>query len=325
MPANLTPQYYEAEKAYKEARTVDEKIAALQEMLAVIPKHKGTEKIQGELKKRLSRLREEGEKKEKGPATFNPYKIQEEGAGQVVLVGYPNVGKSSILGALSNAKVTIAEYPFSTSLPLAGMVPYEDIKIQVIDTPPIIEGEVPGDLFGTFQRADRLVIVIDAGDDDALGQLSGTIELLEDKRILREEIPEGVKAFKHEDLIVLANKMDLPGTEDNLEIIKELYKDLYIVPLSVQDGTKLTEIPEIFFRLLRVIRVYSKVPGKDPDMDAPFILKKGCTVLDLAGEVHKDFIDKLEKARIWGSARFDGQPVPREHILQDKDIVELHV
>ncbi len=324
MPANLTPQYYEAEKAYKQAKTVEEKISALQEMLSIIPKHKGTEKLQGQLKKKLSKLREEGEKKSKSTSTYNPYRIDKEGAGQIILIGLPNAGKSSVLGALSNAKVNIAEFPFSTGIPLAGMVPHEDVNIQVIDTPPLVVEDVLGEMVGAIQRAEAVVIVIDAGSGEALDQLSSTVDFLEDKRLVREEIPEGVKAFRREDLLVIANKIDLPGAGENLEIINELYPDLRILPISVKIGKGLEEVPRIFFEMLDVIRIYSKIPGKEPDMDAPFVLRRGGTVLEFAQEVHKDLADGLEKARIWGSAKFDGQPVPRDHVLADRDIVELH-
>lgn len=324
MPANLTPQYYEAEKAFKEAQTIEEKIAALQEMISVIPKHKGTEKLQGQLKKKLSKLREEGEKKSKSTSTYNPYRLDKEGAGQLILIGLPNVGKSSVLGALSNARVNVAQFPFSTGIPLAGMVPYEDVKIQVIDTPPLVVEDVPGEMVGAIQRADAVVVIIDAGSDQALDQLSSTIDFLEEKRLVREDKPEGVKAFRREELLILANKMDLPGAGENLEIIKELYPDLAVYPLSVKTGEGLEQLPHRFFTLLDVIRIYSKIPGREADMEAPFVLHRGGTVLEFAQEVHQDLAQGLEKARIWGSAKFDGQPVPRDHVLQDKDIVELH-
>jgi len=324
MPANLTPQYYEAEKAFKEAKTTEEKSAALQEMLAVIPKHKGTEKLQGQLRKRLSKLREEGEKQSKSTSTFNPYKIEKEGAGQLILVGYPNAGKSAILGAMSNAKVNIAEFPFSTSLPQAGMVPYKDIKIQVIDTPPLVIEDVPGEMVGAIQRADGVIIIFDSGSPEALDQLKGILDFMEEKRLIREEIPEGVKAFRRKELLILANKMDLPDAEDNLDIVREFYPNLNIVPVSTKDKKSLEKIPKMFFDMLDVIRIYSKVPGKDADMHAPFVLRRGGTVLEFAQEVHQDLAENLEKARIWGSAKFDGQPVPKDHILEDGDIVELH-
>ena len=324
MPANLPPQYYEAEEAYRNAQSPEEKIAALKEMLAIMPKHKGTEKLQADLKKRISKVKEEKKKKSKSKSTYNPYLIDKEGAGQVILLGYPNVGKSSILKSLSNAKVEVAKYPFTTSLPLAGMVEYEDIQIQVIDTPPLVPEDVPGPMISAIYHADYITIVIDASADDCLDQLSGIVDFLKEKRIIREEIPENVKGYHLEDILVLATKVDLKGSQDNLDIIKDLYPNLDLLEISNNEGQNLDKLPEILFKKLNVIRVYSKAPGKETDYDRPFILDKGETVLDFAQLVHKDFAKNLDKARIWGSGKFDGQHVAKDHELEDQDVVELH-
>ena len=137
MPANLTPPYYAAEEKYKRAVSAEDKITALQEMLAVIPKHKGTERLQGDIKKKIARFKEEGKTKKKTKSGFNPFAVEKQGAGQVVLAGYPNSGKSSLVGLLSRAKVKIADYPFTTALPVSGMMPYKDTFIQLVDTPPL--------------------------------------------------------------------------------------------------------------------------------------------------------------------------------------------
>ncbi|HMA59202.1 MAG TPA: GTPase [Halanaerobiales bacterium] len=324
MPANLPPQYYEAEEVYRNAQTTEEKIAALREMLSIMPKHKGTEKLQADLKKRISKVKEEKKKKSKSKSTYNPYLIDKEGAGQVILLGSPNVGKSSILDSLSNAKVEVAEYPFTTSLPLAGMVEYEDIQIQLIDTPPLVPEDVPGPMISAIFHADYITIVIDASADDCLDQLSGIIEFLEGKRIIRDEIPENVKGYHLEDILVLATKVDLSGSKDNIEIIKELYPNLDLLKISNKTDQNLDKLPKILFNKLNVIRVYSKAPGEEPDYDRPYILDKGETVLDFAQLVHKDFAKNLQKARIWGSAKFDGQHVAKDHVLEDQDVIELH-
>ncbi len=325
MPANLPPQYYEAEEVFRNAQTPEEKIAALKDMLSIMPKHKGTEKLQADLKKRISKLKEEKEKTSKSKSTYNPYLIDKEGAGQVILLGYPNVGKSSIVASLSNAKVKVAKYPFTTNLPTAGMINFEDIQIQMIDTPPLVPEDVPGPMVSAIFHADYLVIVIDISSKDCLDQLSGIIEFLESKRLIREDAPENVKAYQLDDILVIANKSDLEGIDDNLEIIKELYPK--ITPLKISTKTKynLEKIPEIMFKKLNIIRAYSKAPGEEADYDQPFILKKGSTVLDFARLIHKDFANKLQKARIWGSAKFDGQNVAKDHILEDQDVVELHI
>ena len=325
MPANLPPQYYEAEEVYRNAKTPEEKITALKDMLSIMPKHKGTEKLQAELKKKISKLKEEKEKKSESKSTYNPYLIDKEGAGQVILLGYPNVGKSSVLASLSNANVEVAKYPFTTSLPLAGMVAYEDIQIQVIDTPPLVPEDVPGPMISAIFHADYITIVIDSSANNCLEQLSEIIDFLKKKRLIREEIPENQKGYLLENILVMATKTDLPGGEQNLEVIKDLYPELEVLKISNKTGENLEKIPYKLFEKLNVIRVYSKAPGEEPDYDRPFILDKGSTVIDFAQLVHKDFAKNLKKARIWGSARFDGQHVAKDHPLEDQDVVELHM
>ena len=325
MPANLPPQYYEAEEVYRNAKTPEEKITALKDMLSIMPKHKGTEKLQAELKKKISKLKEEKKKKSESKSTYNPYLIDKEGAGQVILLGYPNVGKSSVLASLSNANVEVAKYPFTTSLPLAGMVAYEDIQIQVIDTPPLVPEDVPGPMISAIFHADYITIVIDSSANNCLEQLSEIIDFLKKKRLIREEIPENQKGYLLENILVIATKTDLSGGEQNLEVIKDLYPELEVLKISNKTGENLEKIPYKLFEKLNVIRVYSKAPGEEPDYDRPFILDKGSTVIDFAQLVHKDFAKNLKKARIWGSARFDGQHVAKDHPLEDQDVVELHM
>lgn len=327
MPANLTPQYLEAEQAFKEAKTTAEKIAALEEMLAVIPKHKGTEKLQADIKRRLSKLREEGEKKAK-TGRQDPFLVERHGAGQVALVGFPNSGKSALVGALTRAKVTVADYPFSTALPVAGMMQFEDIWIQLVDMPPVTAGEMPPGMGGALRNADALLIAVDVSSDDCLDQLEGVLGLLREKRILRDEseLAAGARGHTREDCMVVATKVDTPRAKENLEILKEyLPPGLEMVPVSVSSGESLEVLRRRVFELLKIIRIYTKVPGQPPDMGQPFVLKKGSTVVDMAAAVHRDFPSRLKNARIWGSARFDGQSVPRDYVLQDRDIVELHV
>ena len=325
MPANLPPQYYEAEEVYRNAQTPEEKISALKEMLSIMPKHKGTEKLQADLKKRISNAKEEKKKKSKSKSTYNPYLIDKEGAGQVILLGYPNVGKSNIVDILSNAKVEVANYPFSTTLPKAGMVEYEDIQIQLIDTPPLVPEDVPGQMISAIFHADYITIVVDLAAENCLDQLFEIIEFLKEKRLIREEIPENVKGYYLEDILVLATKIDLEDFEENLEVIKDLYPNLLVLEISNQSGKNVEKIPQILFEKLDIIRVYSKAPGKEADYDRPFVLNKESTVLDFAQLVHKDFAKNLKKARIWGSAKFDGQPVSKDHVLKDQDVVELHI
>lgn len=325
MPANLTPQYHAAEAAFKAARSREEKLAALEEMLAVIPKHKGTEKIQADIKRRMARLREEQDKRA-GVSTFNPFVVEREGAGQVVLLGCPNAGKSALVGALTRAKVNVADYPFSTPLPVAGMMPFENILIQLVDTPPVTHEEINPEMIGTLRNADALLLVVDASSGDCLSDLDALTRHLTDRRIIRPEPIEGIRSHTWDECLLVATKSDAGDSGDHIEMMREMApRGLDILAVSATAGSNLEELRRRLFQLLGVIRIYSKVPGKEPDMTAPFVIEKGSTVVDFAGEIHRDFPKKLKAARVWGSSRFEGQVVPRDYILADGDIVELQI
>lgn len=324
MPANLTPLYYKAEESFKKAVTASEKIAALEEMLAVIPKHKGTEKMQADLKKRLSRLREEGQKKAKKGRT-DPFWVEKQGAGQVVLFGFPNTGKSSLLATVTRARPKVAEYPFTTTLPLTGMMAYQDILIQLVDTPPITEELVPDGLSGTLRNADALLILVDAGSDNCLEQLQACYGYLKDKKIMADEVSPGMRAIPTDRFLVLATKAEVENSTNHIQIMNELGPlDLEIIPVSAKTGLGLEMMREKIFELLKIIRVYTKTPGKAPDMKTPFILKKGSNVLDLAENIHRDLPQLMKNVRVWGSARYEGQSVNRDYQLSDRDIVEIN-
>lgn len=321
MPANLTPQYYAAEDKYRQARTTEERIEALQEMLKVIPKHKGTEKLQGDIKKRIARFKEEGKKKKQSKG-FDPFGVEKQGAGQVVLAGYPNTGKSSLVGVLTRAKVKVAEYPFTTAVPMAGMMPYKDTFIQLVDTPPLSLDNIPSGLIGTFKEGDALLVIVDVSTAECLDQLEGTIQILMDREVI-DRHGEG-EIIAPLPFLVLANKIDNPEAEENLEVLKDLMPDLEFLKVSAS-GVGLEELKEKIYSMLSIIRVYGKASGREADLDKPFILKAGSTVLDFAAMVHKDFPKKLKSALVWGSSRFDGQAVSRDYILEDGDIVELQL
>jgi ribosome-interacting GTPase 1 len=321
VPANLTPQYHAAEERYRRARTPEEKEAALHEMLAVIPKHKGTEKLQADIKRRLARLREE-KKKKKQAKGFDPFAVEKEGAGQVVLAGYPNCGKSALVGALTRAKVKVTDYPYATSVPVAGMMPYEDTHVQLVDTPPVTPEAIPPGLTGTFKAADALLIVIDAASPECLDQLEGMLQLLQEREVI--DLSEEGEIIAPVPFLIVATKCDLPESEENLQLLRELRPDLEIGAVSCH-GQGLDQLRRKLFDILGVIRIYGKAPGRPPDKERPFILRKGSTVLDFAEMVHKDFPKRLKSALVWGSARFDGQAVPRDYVLSDGDVVELQL
>ena len=313
MPANLTPDYLEAERNYREAQTPAGKIAALEKMLATLPKHKGTEKLQADIKRRLSQARKESQKK--GSHHAAPfYHIPKEGAGQVALTGPPNSGKSQLVARLTNAQPEVADYPFTTRLPAAGMMRYQNVPIQLIDLPAVSRDYLEPWLPQAIRNADLSVLVADVNDPDVLGGIEFTLELFKEKRLRPPELLAG-------------NKIDLPGGDENFAALAELYADrLRAVPVSAATGRNLDGFGRALFDALGLVRVYTKAPGKKVDFTAPFILRRGQTVEDAARMVHKDFAEHLRFARLFHVAGgHDGLMVERSHVLQDEDILEFHI
>lgn len=327
MPTNLPPEYYDIEERYRAAGTSQEKITSLEAMLSVIPKHKGTEKLIGDLRRRLSKLKSAAEAKKSVSRHESAYHIDREGAGQVVLVGCANVGKSSLVNALTNASPEIAEYPFTTWTPTPGMMPIEDIQVQIIDTPPLNGEFIEPELLNLIRRVDLVVVVLDL-QSFPMDQLDETMDILERHKIVpchrRDNYPQADRSYSFKPFILLVNQCDDARMEEDFEVLCELIGEEWLaVPVSAKTGHNLEGFKQIVFNNLDIIRVYSKPPGSEPDMSAPFVLKKGSTVEQLAGKVHKDFIKNLKSARIWGSGAFDGQMVARDYVLQDGDVVEL--
>ncbi|HNQ24176.1 MAG TPA: 50S ribosome-binding GTPase [Phycisphaerae bacterium] len=330
MAANLTPQYLAAEARYRAATTPEEKLAALEEMWRELPKHKSSEKLQADLKKKLSAARKALQQVErKGPGQANPFSIPRGGAGQVVLLGTPNVGKSSIVGGLTSAHVKITEYPFATALPVPGMVHYEDVQIQLVDTPPVTADDVPAGFPGLWRSADVLLVVADLASNSVLEDVETCLNHLAERNVELTDGPREHPAQPGAMLkvpgLVLANKIDAAGADERLELLRELVGTrARIEPLSTRDPERMARLPELFFKLVRVIRIYAKPPGKKPDLADPFILPAGSNVHELARKVYHGHEHRVRAARLWGSGVADGQNVELDHILHDKDIVELH-
>jgi len=324
MPANLTPAYLAAEKTFRAAKTVAEKIAALEEMYATIPKHKGTEKMQADIKRRLARFRQAA-RQAKAKGGVDPFHVEKHGAGQFVLVGTPNSGKSALVGAVTKAHVNVAPYPFATHGPVPGMMAFEDVQIQLVDLPPVTpEAVVPG-MMGTVRSADGILVCVDLSADDLLDQVDVCLSVLEGRGMVPEGRPPPEGGVEKRVLLV-GTKVDLPGAEANFGALRDLHAGL--APMratSAETGEGLEALARTCFEMLRVVRVYSKEPGKPPDMGQPFVLPRGSTVLDMAAEVHREMAEHLKRARIWGEGKYAGQPVQRDHVLSDRDVIELHV
>ena len=326
MPANLPPQYFEAEKRYRRARTPQEKVEALEDMLSIMPKHKGTDRLRAELRTKIAKFYDEAQKRpfigRKGSLL---YYIKKEGAGQAVLVGLPNVGKSQLVSAVTEASPEVADYPFTTQAPIPGMMKFENIQMQLVDVPAITAPQVDSWLPNVLRNADLLLIVVDLSQDPVT-QVEAIIERLEKFRINLFDQAEVEPRTVQKRALIIGNKRDLEGAEEGYQRLSSRYGEEFpLVCLSAKEGDGLEELGENIYRALDVIRVYTKAPGQPPDLTEPVVVKKGSTVEEVAESIHKDFRSKLKYAQVWGSGKFDGQQVKRQHVLQDGDIIEMHI
>jgi len=328
MATNLPPEYFEADKRYRAAKTPGEKISCIEELLRIVPKHKGTDKLRAGLRKRLSKLKTTAQTKKGTGKRESAFRIDKEGAGQVVLVGPVNVGKSALVSALTNAKPEIADFPHTTWKPTPGMMPMENIQIQLVDTPPLNRDFMEPELLDLIRSSDYILLIVDL-QTDPVHQLEDSVGILQEHRIMPDHLKElysEQRGLIFIPFLVLTNKFDDDNFDENFEIFCELLEnDWPSIPVSATTGRNLEQLKRMLFERLEIIRVYSKAPGKEPDFKEPFILKKGDTVEDFAGKVHQDFASQLKTARVWGTAVYDGQLVQRDHELSDSDIVELQI
>jgi ribosome-interacting GTPase 1 len=328
MPANLPPQYKEAEERYRQAKTTPEKIMALEDMLAIIPHHKGTDKLIAQLRKRLSQHKEESQRRSPGSRKSDPFAIKKEGAAQVILLGLPNSGKSQILSALTNAQPLVADYPFTTRTPLPGMMKFENIQIQLVDAPPLMDDYSEAGLFTLLRNADAFAVVLDLTEDPG-AQMEIILEELERHRIRilrKDEKQKREIGLFYKRAVFLGNKIDLGESQAKCQEWLNQYSKLYpVLCLSAKENQNLEVLKKEVFAVLGKIRAYTKAPGKQADLNDPVILAGGSTVLDFASQIHKDFVHKLKFARIWGREKYDGQMVQRDYVLKDGDIIELHM
>ncbi|NPA47460.1 MAG: GTP-binding protein [Thermococci archaeon] len=387
MPTNVTAEYLAAEEEYRNARTIPEKIRALEKMYSTVPKHKGTEKLRLQIKRRLAELRKELEKQRMLQKKGGGYSlsVKKEGAAQIVLVGMPNVGKSSLLKLLTGADVEVDNYQFTTVEPVPGMMDYGGIKIQLVEVPGLVEGAALGRGMGTqllsvIRNADAVAIVVDLsndpvrqmrillreferagiklnkrrprvtikrtptggivinGQENIMGDIGEVMKMLREERIHSAEItvkePVTLEDFADaiddslvwKRAIVIGNKGDVPGSKEGYEALLREYADKFpIIPISAKKRANIDRLREELYKLAGIIRVFTKSPGEEPAYP-PIAMKKGATVIDVARRIHKEFAKNFRYARVWGkSVKFPGQRVGPDHVLEDGDIVEVHI
>jgi small GTP-binding protein len=327
MPTNLPPEYFEAEERHRAAGSIAEQISTLEQLISTVPKHKGTDKLRADLRRKLSKLKAQSQSKKGAAKHDSAYHIDREGAGQVVLVGLANVGKSALLAALTNATPEVAAYPYTTWTPTPGMMLVENVQVQLIDTPPLNRDFIEPEQLNLIRRADLVLLVIDL-QSYPLEQFEEAVDILLENRIVAAHLREGYQGERplFVPFLMVVNKTDDEGGDDDVEVLRELLGSEWpLVAVSAANGRNLDDLRWAVFDLLGIMRVYSKPPGKQPDRGAPFVLKTGSTVEEFAGKVHGDFRETLKSARVWGSGVHDGQMVGRDHVLSDEDVVELRV
>jgi len=327
MPANLPPEYLEAEEEFRDAESDFDKIQALQRMLSLLPNHKGTDKIEADIRRRISNLKK-GSKKKKGPTRAKtPDQIEPQGVGQVVVSGVANTGKSALVDILTNASPHVADFPYSTYEPTIGMLNFDDVQIQLIDTPPLSDEHVETWVFNLIRKAHLVLLLVDGGVDDPVRQLEKTLQLLADEGIYLFSPEEDfaldeIGRTNKKGIVVVAKKDELEGGKKLNDINEQV--GFPVVPVSILDEDSLEDFASRVFTGLQKIRVYTKKPGEEPDLAEPYLLEKGSSVIEAVRSIHRDLVETLDYVRIWGSGKYDGQEVAKDHVLKDGDVIEIH-
>lgn len=340
MPTNTSPDYKKAEEAYRAAREPRERLDCLREMFRTIPKHKGTEHLQADIKTRIKQLSEELSGPKKGGKRSGPsHVVRAEGAAQLALLGPPNAGKSSLHARLTGSRTDIGPYPFTTHLPTPGMYPFEDVHFQLVDLPPISVDYMEPWFVNALQPAHGALLIIDVSDPECLEQVPAVLERLAEKKIFLTATWPGLQSRNSTEeeetddpfrldlpALLIANKSDLDPDPEEVKVLEELLGLRFpALTMSAKTGDGLDDLGPFLFRALEIVRVYTKTPGKPADGDKPFTVRRGGTVHDVARLVHKDIARDLKFARVWGTDVFDGQQVGPDHLVADGDVVELHL
>jgi ribosome-interacting GTPase 1 len=329
MPANLTPQYHKAEEAFRRAQSAEDRLHCLEEMLRTIPKHKGTDKLQADLKHKMKEVREEiaSEKKAaRGGAVSR--RIPRQGAGTIIVLGGPNSGKSRLVKELTGAHVEVADYPFTTREAAPGMMRWEDSSVQLIDTPPITAQRFESYLSGMVRSADGILLCFNGNSDDAPEETLAVLAQLTDRKtFLANET-----GFAEDDYSIVKVKTKLivtHGSEPDAQTRLEFWNEMAPTKFEVQvvefaEPASVESLRASVFKSLSVIRIYTKAPGRKRDETPPFTLPIGGTVEDLAHKVHQELAAKLKFAKVWHIGESEPYTAGPQHVLQEGDLVELH-
>ncbi len=333
MPTNVTPEYKRSEADYRAARDPHDRLAALREMLRTIPKHKGTEHRQADIKKRIKELTEELAGPKKGGARGGPpTTIRPEGAAQISLLGPPNSGKSTLHHALTGSGTAIGPYDFTTQYPQPGMLVVEDVGIQLIDLPPISSAHPIPWIANAIQPADGALLVVDLSHPGCVADVEDLVQTLAERSVrLIGDWPRSARLAEDPDnpflkllptVIVATKADDIHDVDEELGILEDLLGlELPTLRVSVMNN-EIEHVGPWLFDALGVVRVYTESAVRKDDR--PYTIRRGQTVIDVAGQIHKDFAANFKSARLIRPGQPDRQ-VGREYELSDGDRIEIHV
>jgi len=330
MPANLTQQYLKAEEVYRRAATPEDELRGLQAMLRELPKHKGTDKLQAELKQKISKAKKEMVSQKQAGKKGHGIRIPRQGAGTIIVLGGPNAGKSQFVAKMTRATPDVAEYPFTTRSPMPAMMPWEDVTIQLIDTPPITNDYLEPYVQSLIRSADIVLLMVDLANDDGVEQCQEVLDRLNQTKTRLGKtscLDENDIGLSYTRTFLVPNKIDAPGADDRLALLHELCPlDFPEYLISSQEGTGTEKLRNVIYETLDVIRVYTKLPSqKEPDFSTPFTIGRGGTLIEIAEQIHREFVEEFKFARVWGTHVHDGTVVKGDYVLHDKDVVELHL
>ncbi len=290
MPANLPREWFLIEEKFREEKDIRRKIELLKQLIAITPKHKGTENLLANLRKRLAKLRKESKKKKGGKR--KEFSIEKRGAAQICVIGLTNSGKSSLLKALSGKEIEISDLPFTTKKPEIRMVNYKDVQLQFIEIPSTFDSY----LFGILNNCDLILALLDSTED--VNYQKGFIESILNPKLLSKTI-------------FVVNKIDKRNVDCNF------------LKISALSSFNLDKLLEVIWKKLNLIRVYAKPPGKKPEK-IPVTLPASSTIKDFAEKLRIS-IDRIKFARVFDSTKFSGRRVGLDYKLKDGMVVELHL
>lgn len=336
MPANLSQQYRNAEKKYRKCDSPDEELECLQLMLREIPKHKGTDKLQADIKRKISKLKEFLQNRPARKSTAG-FRLPRQGAGRVVVIGGPNSGKSSLVTALTDSQPEVAEFPFTTRHPLPGLMPVDDIKIQLVDTPPITSQNYEASTEALVRGADLVLCLIDLATDESIddfGDLFSTVQNSRSRIDRSNRLDESDVGVTYSQAFLVWTKIDSELASERQAIFKELIAEKFgdqfcrlklpEVEFAVSKAEDFESLKRSIWESLEIVRVYTKDPqNKEPDFQNPMTLTKGAQVIDLASLIHQELAENFHSARLWRTGKHDATTVNGNFLLEDRDIVEI--